>query len=241
MLQNRKINAVIIGSSGAVGSEFVNILLKDYNINKIYAFSRQKHKFNSDKIIEAAIDLENEDSIKNAAQIIGEKIDLIIIATGILHNEDIMPEKSLREIDNIKFLKILQINTIGPALIAKYFIPKLNKDEESIFAAISARVGSISDNRLGGWYSYRASKSALNMILKNLAIELKRTNKLAKIIGLHPGTVDSNLSKPFQASVAKEKLFLPSYSAQKLLDVINQSKDEDSGKIFDFNNIEINP
>ncbi len=152
-----------------------------------------------------------------------------------------MPEKSLREIDNIKFLKILQINTIGPALIAKYFILKLNKDEESIFAAISARVGSISDNRLGGWYSYRASKSALNMILKNLAIELKRTNKLAKIIGLHPGTVDSNLSKPFQISVAKEKLFSPSYSAQKLLDVINQSKDEDSGKIFDFNNIEINP
>jgi NAD(P)-dependent dehydrogenase (short-subunit alcohol dehydrogenase family) len=241
MLQNRKINAVIVGGSGAIGSEFINILLKDYDINKIYAFSRQKQEFNSDKIIEAKIDLENEESIENASKIIEEKIDLIIIATGILHNENIMPEKSLREIDNVKFLKILQINTIGPALIAKYFIPKLNKNEESIFAAISARVGSISDNKLGGWYSYRASKSALNMVLKNLAIELKRTNKLAKVIGLHPGTVNSNLSKPFQASVAKEKLFSPLYSAQKLLDVINQSKAEDSGKIFDFNNIEIKP
>jgi len=241
MLQNRKINAVIVGGSGAIGSEFINILLKDYDINKIYAFSRQKQEFNSDKIIEAKIDLENEESIENASKIIEEKIDLIIIATGILHNENIMPEKSLREIDSVKFLKILQINTIGPALIAKYFIPKLNKNEESIFAAISARVGSISDNKLGGWYSYRASKSALNMVLKNLAIELKRTNKLAKVIGLHPGTVNSNLSKPFQASVAKEKLFSPFYSAHKLLDVINQSKAEDSGKIFDFNNIEIKP
>ena len=117
--------------------------------------------------------------------------------------------------------KVFSINTIGPALIAKNFIPLLNKEKKSFFGFLSARVGSISDNRMGGWYSYRASKSALNMIIKSLSIEVARNNPNAIIAGLHPGTVDSNLSNPFQKNVADGKLFSPDYSIKKMVSVID--------------------
>lgn len=232
-------NIAIIGANGAIGSEFVKQFrqFSEKNIDKIYAFSRNKPDYinENDKIIFAKIDIEDENSIKNAAEIVGEeKLDLIIVATGFLHNENFGPEKSLREISSEKFQKVFAINAIAPALIAKYFLPKLNKENPAIFAAISARVSSISDNFLGGWYAYRASKTALNMVLRNLAIEIKRTNKNAIIVGLHPGTVDSNLSKPFKASVKPEKLFSPNYSAKKLIEVLSLVKSEDSGFLFDY-------
>ncbi len=232
-------NIAIIGANGAIGSEFVKQFrqFREKNIDKIYAFSRNKPDYidENDKIIFAKIDIEDENSIKNAAEIVGaEKLDLILVATGFLHNENFGPEKSLREISSEKFQKVFAINAIGPALIAKYFLPKLNNENKAIFAAISARVSSISDNFLGGWYAYRASKTALNMVLRNLAIEIKRTNKNAIIVGLHPGTVDSNLSKPFKASVKPEKLFSPNYSAQKLIEVLSLVKSEDSGFLFDY-------
>jgi len=135
--------------------------------------------------------------------------------------------------------QVFAINTIGPALVAKHFLPLLDRNRRSVFAALSARVGSISDNRLGGWYGYRASKSALNMIIKTLAIELSRRNREAICIGLHPGTVDSRLSAPFQNNVAADKLFAPDLAATQLLEVVDQVRSEQSGRLLAWNGLEI--
>ena len=135
--------------------------------------------------------------------------------------------------------QVFTINTFGPAIIARYFLPKMRRDRKSVFACLSARVGSISDNRLGGWYAYRASKSALNMIIKNCAIEMSRRNKQTCVVGLHPGTVDTDLSKPFQSGVAKNKLFSPTHSSECLLKVINDLSTVDSGKVFAWDGSEV--
>ena len=189
------------------------------------------------------IDYSDEKSIENAALTASQNqaLDLVIVSTGILHEGAMMPEKSIKELSVEKFQRLFEVNTIVPAMIAKHFIPKLNKKKRSIFTALSARVGSISDNQLGGWYSYRASKSALNMILKNAAIETNRSNKKAIIVGLHPGTVESNLSDPFKKNVPEGKLFTPDYSAQKLLAVLSSLTIEQSGKCFAWDGKEIFP
>ena len=163
-----------------------------------------------------------------------------MVTTGVLHlGADIQPEKSLRDLSADKFHAIFAANTIFPALAAKHFLPLLHRDKRSVFAALSARVGSISDNRLGGWYAYRASKAALNMIIKNAAIEIERRHKQAIVVGLHPGTVDSDLSKPFQSNVQQNKLFTPAFSAASLLDVVDRLTLDDSGKCFAWNGQEI--
>jgi len=165
-----------------------------------------------------------------------DSIDCVIVATGLLHDETrdpaIKPEKALRQLSVAQCEAVFQANTIVPAMIAKHFIPTLNRQNRSVFAALSARVGSISDNQLGGWYSYRASKAALNMLIKTAAIETSRSNKQAIIIGLHPGTVDSQLSKPFQKHVPSEKLFSPQKAVTHLADVIEQRTAKDSGLCF---------
>jgi NAD(P)-dependent dehydrogenase (short-subunit alcohol dehydrogenase family) len=121
---------------------------------------------------------------------------------------------------------------VGPALVAKHFLPLLPRQGRSVFAALSARVGSIGDNRLGGWHSYRASKAALNMLIKNASIELARTRPDAVIVGLHPGTVDTGLSKPFQRGVAHNKLFTPEYCAERLIAVTDGLTRDDTGHVF---------
>ena len=163
-----------------------------------------------------------------------QPIDTIIVATGILHSENFGPEKSIREINYSTMAKVMAVNTIGPALIGRYFIPLLRKDTKSVLAFLSARVGSISDNKLGGWYSYRASKTALNQIIKNFSIELKRTNPKAVVLGLQPGTVDSNLSEPFKKNVTKDKLFSPEHSRELLSGVIEKVTIEDSGNLIAY-------
>jgi NAD(P)-dependent dehydrogenase (short-subunit alcohol dehydrogenase family) len=167
-MQNKDLNITIIGASGSLGSEFVSQLAKDKEVKSIFAFSRSEIEFNSHKVESHFIDIEDEESIKTAANKASKdkNIDMVIVATGMLHDHDINPEKSLRELSKEKFTQLFSINTIAPAIIAKHFLPKLNKNSKSIFAALSARVGSITDNKLGGWYSYRASKAALNMVLK---------------------------------------------------------------------------
>ena len=149
------------------------------------------------------------------------------------------PEKSWRQIDADHMMDVFKINTLGPALVARSALGTLAKGDKSapekaVFAALSARVGSISDNRLGGWHSYRASKAALNQILKTCAIELARKRPHAACIGLHPGTVDTSLSEPFQGNVPDGKLFTPEYSAGRLLQVIDQVTAEQSGCVFDW-------
>jgi NAD(P)-dependent dehydrogenase (short-subunit alcohol dehydrogenase family) len=236
-------NIVVIGSAGALGRAFVNQLAEKYPKATIHAFSRTKTGSFPSNVFSRTIDYQDEDAIEKAASIASQDtaLDMVIVATGLLHDGEIKPEKSLHDLAKHKFLYLFEVNSILPALCAKYFLPKLRQNERSIFAVLSARVGSISDNRLGGWYAYRASKAALNMIIKNAAIEMQRLNKQAIIVALHPGTVDSSLSKPYQANVPEDKLFSPDDACQKLLTVLENLGPQQSGKLFAWDGEEIAP
>lgn len=229
-------NIAIIGASGGIGHAFV----MEYAIQKptpnIYAFSRTPTTFDLPNITTYQLDITDELSIQQALNSIDDSIvfDRIIVATGFLHNDYIMPEKSIKELSVQKFERAFLINTIGPALIAKHFLKRIPKYKKSVFAALSARVGSISDNHLGGWYAYRASKAALNMIIKNISIEIGRHYKNAYIIGLHPGTVKTSLSEPFQQNMMPEKLFSAQYSVTQMIDVIENLQPNDSGKCIAY-------
>jgi NAD(P)-dependent dehydrogenase (short-subunit alcohol dehydrogenase family) len=236
-------NIAIIGATGGIGQAFVEHFAASEKIECIYACSRSHHEYNDSRIISIDLDLEQPDSIEAAAaQIDARSLDIIIAATGILHAEGynpLQPEKSLRDVNAEQLQRVLAINTIGPALLLRHFLPLLKKDSRAVFALLSARVGSISDNRLGGWYSYRASKAALNMLIKTASIETRRTNKQAIIVGLHPGTVDSQLSKPFQARVPEHKLFTAAQSAAYMADVLESVDIEDTGKCFAWDGKEV--
>lgn len=156
-----------------------------------------------------------------------------------MHDEAIKPEKTFRAITPEALDKAFRINTTGPALIAKYALRELPRDRKAVFAALSARVGSISDNRLGGWHAYRASKAALNMLIRTFSIELALRYPKALCIALHPGTVDSRLSAPFQAGVPEGKLFTPERSATALLSVIDNLSADQTGKLFAWDGQEI--
>jgi NAD(P)-dependent dehydrogenase (short-subunit alcohol dehydrogenase family) len=189
------------------------------------------------------IDLLSEDALDTVATeiAVGGTVDLVIIATGILHEGEMRPEKSLRELSYEKLQHLYAVNTILPALIFKHFLSLLHRGQPAVAAALSARVGSISDNQLGGWYSYRASKAALNMLIKNASIEMARRYPQAVIVGLHPGTVDSALSKPFQAHVTPDHLFTATHSATQLLQVLEGLTSAETGKCFAYDGSEVLP
>ncbi len=234
---DNNLNIVIFGSHGGIGEALVNHFHNNEKVSKIYSFSRSKTSFSSNKIIENKIDITDENSVKYASEKIAknDKIDIIIIATGILHDDKgLTPEKSLRDINVENMVNSYKVNTVGPALIAKHFIPLLNRDRKTIFSAISARVSSISDNHLGGWYAYRASKTALNQILKTVSIEAGRKFKQTCVIGLHPGTVDTGLSEPFKANVSSDKLFTSEFASECLINVLDKVEPKDGGKLFDW-------
>ena len=228
----------VIGTSGGIGGAVVQSIAKGVPSAQILALSRRgaASTASNSNTITGAIDIENEKTIDDAAALARARLgslDLVIVATGLLHDSDgLSPEKSWRTLDSTAMERAFRINTIGPALIAKHFLPLLASDAKSVFACLSARVGSIGDNRLGGWYAYRASKAALNMMIKSLSIELKRRNPAAICVGLHPGTVDTPLSEPFQANVPDGKLFAPARAADALLSVIDGLDGKDSGDVF---------
>jgi len=229
----RDIQVAIIGASGGIGSALSDALAGQPNIAKLYQFSR----FGRDH---HPIDLTDEASIEKAAATIEGELDLVIVATGMLQEPPNLPEKSLRDLSLEPMQKCFAVNSFGPALVAKHFLPLLPRDRRSIFACLSARVGSISDNAIGGWYSYRASKAALNMILKTASIEVARRKPEAVVLGLHPGTVDTNLSHDFQGNVQHE-IFTPHVAANHLLQVIDQAGPADSSKCFAWDGQEIEP
>lgn len=224
--------AAVVGASGGIGAAVASELVDRGAV--VHALSRR----GPDRI-----DIEDQDSIVAAAAGLADQgtLDLVFVATGILHADGVAPEKSFRQLSKLSFERYFAVNATGPALVAKHFLPLLRKDRPAVFAALSARVGSIGDNRLGGWYGYRASKAALNMIVKTLAIELKRTHPQAACIALHPGTVDTGLSKPFQRGVAPEKLFPPERAAAQLLQVIRSVSAAQSGTILAWDGSSITP
>jgi len=226
-------NAVVVGATGGIGRALTARLTADSTIGNVYALSRTSFEPQSDKQVAISADTADEASIEAAAESVAEPIDLVIVATGILHRGDsVTPEKTIRELQPASMLEVMMTNALGPALVAKHFLPKLRRGGKTVFAAVSARVGSISDNRLGGWTSYRASKSALNMILKTFSIEHARRWPDSVVAALHPGTVDTRLSAPFQRNVPDGKLFSPDQSAGYLLDVIDGLDSPDTGGFF---------
>ena len=235
-------NVAVIGASGGVGRAFVELLAGDDNVSYVYALSRSETSWESTKVHAHRLELTDEESIETAATFASRvsALDLVIVATGVLHRgSQISPEKSMREFNLRTMGEVLAINTVGPALVAKHFLPKLRRDQKSALAVLSARVGSIGDNRLGGWASYRMSKAALNMLVRTLAVEHARLNPLSLLASLHPGTVDTDLSKPFTGRVDKSSLFSPQVSAQKLLQVIDDLEPENSGGFFAYDGSQI--
>jgi NAD(P)-dependent dehydrogenase (short-subunit alcohol dehydrogenase family) len=195
-----QINAAVVGANGGLGRAFAQSLIRTETVARVIALSRSDPGLESPKLAWQPIDIADENSIQSAARNVRalvDKLHLVVVASGILHDTDILqPEKTWRALNGASLEQAFRINAIGPALVGKHFLPLLARHPKSAFAVLSARVGSIADNRLGGWHSYRASKAALNMLVRTLSIELKRSNPLALCIALHPGTVDSRRFKP---------------------------------------------
>ncbi|MCU0549442.1 MAG: SDR family NAD(P)-dependent oxidoreductase [Leptolyngbya sp. Prado105] len=231
--------ALVVGASQGIGLEFVKQLLD--RTDQVYATYRSSEcelsKLNSPYLKPLQLDLTDEAQIETAiAQIKSETSELhyVINCVGVLHDGAMQPEKSLRHLNADQLLQYFQINSISAALLAKHVQPLLKHQDRSIFATISAKVGSIGDNQLGGWYGYRASKAALNMFMRTTAIEYRRTCPNAIVVTLHPGTTDTRLSRPFQKNVPLEKLFSVDRTVRQLLGVIDQLESRNSGEFFSW-------
>ena len=188
------------------------------------------------------LDIENENSLKDFKDKLSKSklnLRLVLNATGRLHSEKLHPEKRLQHINKENLIESFSINAFAPILLAKTIEEFINKELEFNFASISARVGSITDNKTGGWYAYRAAKSAQNQLFKSLSIEWARKYPKAIITLLHPGTVNTNLSKPFHKFVPKDKLFSPQKTSSYLIDILRHQNPTDSGKFIAWDGKEI--
>jgi len=231
--------AVIFGSSGGIGRALAEDVIASGRYISVFAISRSGAEVCG--AVNRQAEFTDDVQLATLAAEIGAAgpVRLCLVASGLLAGDGVQPEKTYRSLSLEAFNRVFAANTIAPALIAKHMLPLMPKAERSVFAALSARVGSVSDNRLGGWHAYRASKAALNMLIRNFAIEQARRAPGNICVGLHPGTVDTGLSKAFQGGVPEEKLFTPAQAAGYLLDVADGLTPEDSGKCFDWAGKEI--
>lgn len=220
-----KKTALIIGASGGIGAACVRQLETAPTFSDTVGLSRSNNT-DFDITDEQSVNI-YADRLKNQ----GHSFDLIICATGFLHGKNKQPEKRLQQVEASHLLHSFMVNSIGPALAIKHFSPLLKRRSRSVFALLSARVGSIADNRLGGWYAYRASKAALNQLVKTAANELERTIPNAVLVALHPGTVETALSAPF----AKDGLAVaaPDQAAAEILSTLSLLKPAQSGCFLD--------
>lgn len=213
--------AVTVGAADGIGSALSEELSQSNEFDQIIRLDR------------STLDLCDEKSIANAAsELPNGCVRLVINATGLLHNDDQQPEKSLRDLNPDSLTRSFAVNAIGPALLIKHFVPLLPRQGRAVVASLSARVGSIGDNRLGGWYGYRCSKAALNQLVRTAATELARTHPEGICVALHPGTVATRLSAPFVSS--RTSTFMPVEAAKHLLTVIANLKIGDTGGFFDW-------
>jgi NAD(P)-dependent dehydrogenase (short-subunit alcohol dehydrogenase family) len=227
--------AIVIGATGGIGQAFITHLQTSGRFAKVLGYSRKTSpalNFTDPATIKACAD----DAKQQAAEL-GCEIRLVIDATGYLHDADFQPEKSLRQIDAKYLARQFQINAIGPALLMQHFCPLMPRSGKSVFATLSAKVGSIGDNRMGGWYGYRAAKAALNQLVKCTAIEIGRNKRDFVCLALHPGTVDTGLSGPFAKSGLNVQS--PSEATANMLGVIDQLGAEQSGGFFAYDGQEL--
>ena len=224
--------ALVIGAGGGLGAALVQVLsiTGEHGIDGALALGRST---------QPAIDYSDEASLENAAAWVaaqcaaeGAELRLLIVASGFLHGAAGQPERSWAQLDAEYLSEVFRINAIGPALVMKHFLPLLPRQGRCVAGFVSAKVGSIGDNALGGWYGYRAAKAALNQLVKTAAIELKRRNPQALCVALHPGTVDTALSKPF--AKAGLKLRSPDVAAKELLSVLAGLEPQQTGSLVDY-------
>ncbi|WP_026733594.1 SDR family NAD(P)-dependent oxidoreductase [Fischerella sp. PCC 9605] len=239
-------NALIVGASQGIGLGFVKKLLELESIARVYATYRRRESASElialldeypKRLFCLPMDITDEVQISEDVELLRGEIDrlhLVINCVGILHEGTLQPEKSLRQINPENLMRYFQVNSIGAVLLAKHLLPLFRHSDRSIFASISAKIGSIGDNQLGGWYGYRASKAALNMLMRNVAIEYARTSPKTVVVTLHPGTTDTRLSQPFQKNVPPEKLFSVERTVNQLLAVLEKLQIEDSGQFFSW-------
>lgn len=225
-----KLNTCVFGATGGIGAALVSVLRAREDVALVHAGARRLPN-GADKVRPFIFDLTDERSIAEAALGLSQAVPHVtIVATGALSfSGGGPPERSLRAIDPLRMGEMFALNAIGPALIAKHVLPLLPRDQRCVFAFLSARVGSLGDNKLGGWHSYRASKATLNMLMRNFAIELRRTHPQAIVAALHPGTVDTALSRPFQPNLPDGQLTSAQAAAEHLLDVIDNLGPAQSG------------
>jgi NAD(P)-dependent dehydrogenase (short-subunit alcohol dehydrogenase family) len=216
-------HALVIGASGTIGAAFVELLRADPRCASVQGLHRHS---------QPPVDFAVEASVASAARLLaaGPRLHLVINATGLLHNDHFMPEKRLADLAGAQMQATFEANTFGPALLLRHLAPLL-ASERAIFALLSAKVGSIGDNRLGGWYSYRASKAALNMLVKTAAIEVARSQPASVLVALHPGTVNSRLSKPFRGEHIGRA---PRDAASDMLTVLDGLSAADSGSFRSY-------
>lgn len=244
-------NALIIGGSRGIGLALVRAVLADSAFTHVLAAARAPAaseglaalaREHGERLRGVALDVTDEASLERAAAEIrahAPALHLLVNTAGMLHGEGLMPERRLADVRPANLLHSYAVNAVGPLLIAKHFQALLAHGERAVLANLSARVGSIGDNRLGGWYAYRAAKAAQNQITRTLAIELARRAPQLICVALHPGTVETDLSEPFRGNVAAEKLFTPDQSAAYLLSVIKGLTKDSSGRFYAWDGTEI--
>lgn len=230
---------LILGISGGIGQALARCLCERENVDSVIGtYYKTPVKFSHDKCLAVSVDVTDESAVAEFTKNI-DSIDWVINAVGFLSDQQQKPEKTIGTFRADALTRSININTLPTLLMAKYLKPALKKSKHGIFATVSAKVGSISDNGLGGWYSYRVSKAALNMALKTLSIEWRRVLPNCTVAALHPGTTDTELSKPFQKNVPQHKLFSPEQTAKYLLSVLDQLHPDQSGKFWSWDGSEI--
>lgn len=217
--------AVVVGAGGGIGRALIAALRRDGRYAHVVGLSRQRPPGLADDAVQTwlAADVLDVDALAAAARRVTAlgPPTRIVVATGMLHGPGVAPEKALRALDGATLTRVFQANAIGPALVAQQFLALTPRDRPSVFAALSARVGSISDNTSGGWYGYRASKAALNMIIRTAAIEHARSHPFGACVAIHPGTVVTPLSRPFVGRAAPGRTFSPEVAAGHILRVLD--------------------
>jgi len=240
---NNSTQALVIGAGRGIGLAITRALLGDNTVQALCATYRDTataaellglsdprlHRFRAD-----VTDSESLLELASGVSGLGLRPNLVIVAAGMLHGPGLRPEKALRQCEPEALGRLFAVNSIGPLMVAKAVIPLMPKRQPAQFAALSAMVGSIGDNRLGGWYGYRASKAALNQFLRTLAIECRRTHPGLCVTAIHPGTTDTDLSRPFQGNVKPGKLYKPEQSAARILSVVRSGIPEQSGRFVNW-------
>ena len=237
---------LVQGASRGIGLEFVRRLLACANVARVSATCRapgdarelQELAARDPRLRLLALDVTDEATIAAAADAVradGARLHLLLNCAGLLHDgAGVRPEKRLADVSLDALQRSFAVNAFGPLLVAKHFVPLFRHPERAVLATLSARVGSIADNRLGGWYAYRGAKAAQNMFTRTLAIELARSAPGTLVVALHPGTTDTGLSRPFQRNVDPDWLFAPGYTAHALLRVIDGLGPDDHGSFLAF-------